>query len=101
MPAAEVAKFQAWREAAALLTPARWPPLDIAAKMEEGDLALSGALGWWATWFAALEATCAPGADGAAAPAAAEAAAAAAEAVSGGARAAAALAAALLPLLTL
>jgi hypothetical protein len=92
MPAADVAKLQAWSDLTARVAPSTWAPLDWAATLESGETAYAAVIGQYAKVYKAQATVCAAAAGGAAA--------AAAEAVSG-ARAPAAAAAALLALLAI
>jgi hypothetical protein len=96
MPAADVAKLQAWRDLLTRTWPAYFPPLDWAAALESGDTAYAAVIGQHAKVHSAQATACAAAAGAGPAGAAASPAAAGGEAVSGARAPAAAAAAALL-----
>jgi hypothetical protein len=100
MPAADVAKLQAWRDLLTRTSPSAFPPLDWAAALESGDIAYAAVMDQHAKMFEAMATVCAAAARASPAPAPAAAAAggaaAAAAEVASGARAPAAAAAAVL-----
>jgi hypothetical protein len=100
MPADDVAKFQAWRDALTRFAPAFFPPVDFAALLESGDIAFASVREKSMKIHTALTTVCASAAGAGPAPVPAPAAAggpaAAAAAAASGARAPAAAAAAVL-----
>jgi hypothetical protein len=91
LPAADVAKFQAWRDLLTRVYPTIYPPVDVAKFVERGDAVYAAVLETRVKTYNALATACAASAGAGPAPAPAT-----AEAVSGAAAPAAAAAAVLL-----
>jgi hypothetical protein len=99
LPAADVAKFQAWRDLLTRVYPTIYPPVDVATFVERGDAVCVAVLETRVKMYNALATACPAGAGPAPAPAAAAAGGAAAAASGTRAPAAAAAAALLAALL--